>query len=96
MTNRDAAVIAFKCVVAVALIVFGVWLVLLWVCLYPLRLALARNRQPRTAEELAVLASVAMSGVALLRSGRPSMTMREWKRARRRLYDQRPDDTIPF
>jgi hypothetical protein len=100
--TRDAIITALKCVVAITLIIFAGWLILLWLCLWPFRLALHRsqNRQQlsgrATAEELAVLVSLAMSGVALLRSGQPSMTMREWKRRRRKLMAQRPDDTIPF
>jgi len=96
METKEALLTALKCLVAICVLLLAFWLAVMWLCLLPFRLALHRNRQPRTGEELAVLVSLAVSGLALLRSGQPAMTRREWKRRYRRLMAQRPDDRIPF
>ena len=105
MSKREALIIVrdmLRCVVAAMAIGLVLCLALLWVCLLPLRLAM-RYHSPKSEgvrlAELTALAALGTAALGLLRSRGtepPSITKREWARRRRQLYDQRPDDTIPF
>jgi hypothetical protein len=111
LTARSGRIQTAKTTAAIVAVVLAfllcAYIILLWFVFLPfrmacrLRLSPAQRRRGIDWRELEIVAALAASAVALLRSRHAPGLAREWNRRRwrkahRKLMAERPDDEIPF